>query len=74
MVILWNKQYYNKIEIHKYKNNRYDDVCYYSFFCNITIYLRILFYLATKLWALGRNKCEKCALLKKAKKSIAKKL
>ena len=39
------KQYYNKIEIRKYTNNKYYDVC----FCKTPIYLRILFYLATKL-------------------------
>ena len=32
MVILWNTQYYNKIEISKYTHNKYHDVCYYFLF------------------------------------------
>ena len=43
------KQYYNKIKIQKYKNDKYSDVCFYFFVCKTRIYLRILFYLATKL-------------------------
>ena len=40
--------YYNKIKIRKYTNNKYYDVCY-NFFGKTPIYLRMLFYLATKL-------------------------
>ena len=32
MVVLWKTQYYNKIEILKYTNDKYYDVCYYYFF------------------------------------------
>ena len=35
-------QYYNKIEIWKYTNNKYYDICHY-FFCKTPIYLRIFF-------------------------------
>ena len=50
-------QYYNKIEIRKYMNNKYYDVCYHYFYGNHYL-LGILFYWETKLWALRRNKFE----------------
>ena len=37
MVILWNTQYYNKIEIREYTNNKYYDVSW--FFKRYNLYL-----------------------------------
>ena len=40
MVILWDTQYYNKIEIRKYTNNKYYDVWEYDFLIYTTYLLR----------------------------------
>ena len=43
------KQYYKKVKIRKYTNNKYYDVYFLFFIIKTSIYLNILFYLATKL-------------------------
>ena len=58
MVILWNTQYYNKIETGKYTKNKYYDVCY-----NFLMYNPDL----RKDIGSQEKYMWKCALLKKAK-------
>ena len=43
MIILCDTQYYNKIEIRKYTNIKYDDICWYFLNMYNPIYLGILF-------------------------------
>ena len=71
MVILWNTQYYNKIEIRKYTNNKYYDVWYYYFLCITSVYLRMFFYLA-KNRELSREINVKMCTIEKSKKIIVK--
>ena len=74
MVILCYTQYYNKIKIRKYANNKNKMYVTNIILCKIPIYLRILFYWAIKLWSLRRNKCENVHYWKKQKKRSKKTL